>query len=115
MLFQIVSLADHSGNLRLGMKSDRERENDYQEQFGKNNIKFPKDGANTIRNAGTFVTIAAAKSKVGSWYTIYNTLFSKDAISGSVTGRSYPLRRSAGTPPPSVYIILLFNGSYSTL
>ena len=73
MFFQIVSFADHSGNLRLCIKSDRERENDsdYQGQFGKNNIKCPTDGANTISNAGTFVTISAANIKVGSWYTVY--------------------------------------------
>ena len=68
-----MSFADHSGNLSLCIKSDRERENDsdYQGQFGKNSIKFPMDGANTISNAGTFVTISAAKNKVGSWYIVY--------------------------------------------
>ena len=37
-------------------------------QFGKNNIQFPTKGANTISNAGTFVTISAAKVWFGSQY-----------------------------------------------
>ena len=37
-------------------------------QFGKNNIQFPTNSANTISNAGTFVTISVAKVWFGSQY-----------------------------------------------
>ena len=66
MFFQIVSLADHLGNPRLGMKSE---DSDYQGSSEKNNIPFPTNAANTISNTGTFVTISAAKVWFGSQYT----------------------------------------------
>ena len=61
----VVSLADHLGNPRLGMKSE---DSDYQGSSEKNNIQFPTNGANTISSAGTFVTISAAKVWFGSQY-----------------------------------------------
>ena len=62
--FQVVSLADHLGNPRLGMKSE---DSDYQGS-SEYNIQFPTNGANTISNAGTFATISVAKVWFGSQY-----------------------------------------------
>ena len=114
MFFQIVSLADHSGNPRLGMKSE---DSDYQGSSEKNNIPFPNNAANTISNTGTQQEplLQFLRLRSGLEVSIYNTLFYKGTQSGSETGKK--LSASAFIRYPSsiciIYIILLFNGSYA--
>ena len=114
VLFQIVSVADHSGNLRLGMKSDRERENDYQEQFGKNNIKSPTMVPIQYVMQEPLLQFLQLRSRLEFGIQYITRYCLKTQYQGQQPEGDYPLRRSAGTPSPSAYIILLFNGSYST-
>ena len=110
MFFQIVSLADHLGNPRLGMKSE---DSDYQGSSEK--ITFNFRPMVPIQQAMQEPLLQFLQLRSGLEVSIYNTLFSKGTQSGSETGKK--LSASAFIRYPSsiciIYIILLFNGSYA--